>query len=216
MKNIAIFLISIFSLIIVNSCKKDFLDLKPSAQFLESDVFTDPVLTETFVNSIYGAISNPVTGGDGVLKAEFVDEAHDMWYNFFEFNNCLITSDNLQNWFFEKWDGNYKNIKNCDLFFENVNKGVYDNTLVDGKPFKERLTGEVHFLRAFLYHQLVSLFGGVPIVKHTYSLNDSFSIARNSYSDCVDYIVAECDSAAASWTDRGAIRGVRDRLAGHV
>lgn len=196
MKNIFIFLISLFSLLIMGSCKKDFLDTKPLGEFSELDVFNDPALIETYVNDINNSINNPFVGCIGIMKAEFVDEAHDMWYNYYEFNNCLLTQDNLQGWWFEEWNGLYSNIRKCNVFFEKVNQGVFDNTQVDGKPLKERLTGEVHFLRAFFYSQLVNLYGGVPLIKQAYALTDNFKIARNSYAECIDFIVADCDSAA--------------------
>lgn len=179
------------------SCNKDFLELKPSDEFSELDVFQDPALAEAYVNDVYKSVNNPVSGWDGMLKGEFVDEAHDMWYNYFEFNNSLMNQDNLEGWFFEKWPGLYSNVRKCNVFLEKIRQTDFDNAMeVDGKPVKERLSGEVHFLRAYFYHQLVSLYGGVPIIKDTYSLTDDFKIARNTYAECIDFIVAECDSAA--------------------
>lgn len=195
--NFKIFPLLILGLLIMVSCNHDFLELKPSNEFSERDVFNDPVLIEVYVNGIYSSLGNPFVGSNGILKAEFVDEAHDMWYNYFEFNNCLISQDELQGWPFETWQSIYGGIRKCNVFFEKVDQGVFDNTLVDGKPIKERLTGEVHFLRAFFYHQLVSLYGGVPLVKRTVALTDDFKIKRNTYAECIDFIVAECDSAAS-------------------
>jgi len=131
--------------------------------------------------------------------AEFgkiVDEAHDMWYGFLEFNNSLQTSDDLQGWRYEDWASNYRSIRKCNVFFEKVDQGKFNDVLIDGKTLKDRLTGEAHFLRAFLYTQLVNLYGGVPIIKTTYGLTDDFKIARNTYSDCIKFIVEECDLAA--------------------
>ena len=195
--NFKIFLFWIFGISLVVSCSKDSLNLNPSDEFSELDVFKDPVLMEVYVNGIYQAVSNPTSSWNGLLKGEFVDEAHDMWYNYFEFNNCLITQDALQGWWFETWNDIYSNIRKCNVFFEKKNQGVFNNAMVDSVPLKERLTGEVHFLRAFFYQQLVSLYGGVPIIKNTYALTDNFKIARNSYADCIGFIVAECDSAAS-------------------
>lgn len=200
MKNIYIFktiFLVILGLFMIVSCNEDFLELKPLTEFSEVDVFGDPVLIETYVNGIYRSVRNPISGPDGVLKGEFVDEAHDMWYNFFEFNNCLFTSDDLQNWFFESWNPIYSNIRNCNVFFENVDQGEFNDAVVDGVKFKDRLTGEVHFIRALLYHQLVSLYGGVPLIKSTYGLTDDFGIVRSSYAECVEFIIEECDLAAS-------------------
>jgi len=198
MKSKNIFLIFLSIMLIMISCSEDFLERKPLGEFSELDVFQDPVLIETYVNGIYTSVKDPGCGGGGMLKAEFVDEAHDMWYQYFEFNNCLISVDNLRRWTrFEYWDNVYPNIRKCNIFLEKVDMGKFDNTLVDGKPLKERLTGEVHFLRAWFYHHLASLYGGVPIIEKTYGLTDDFKIARNTYAETIEFIVKECDLAAS-------------------
>ena len=201
MKKIFISIILLYSILMMVSCSKDFLEKKPLDEFSELDVFQDPLLIEAYVNNLYLNISSPMSGGGGMLKAEFVDEMHDMWYSYRDFNNCLLTQDYLQEWTFEEWNSLYRIIRECNVFFEKVDKGVFDNTLVDGKPLKERLVGEVHFLRAFFYHQLTSLYGGVPIIKNTYLLTDDFKVARNSYAECIDFIVSECDLAASMLPD---------------
>jgi starch-binding outer membrane protein, SusD/RagB family len=192
-----IFLISILGLFLMVSCNQDFLNQKPTDELSELDVFQDPTLIESYINGVYGSIKHPFVGSNGVMRGEFVDEAHDMWYGFFEFNNSLQTSDGLQGWRYEDWASNYKSIRKCNVFFEKVDQGKFTDILVDGKTLKDRLNGEAHFLRAFLYSQLVNLYGGVPIIKTTYGLTDEFKIARNTYADCIKFIVEECDMAAS-------------------
>jgi len=190
-----------YSLLVISSifvsCDTDFLETTPSGELSELSVFGDPDLTETYVNGIYANIQHPLAGEKMVMKSEFVDEAHDMWYNYYEFNNCMMTSDDDADWDFETWDLNYSNIRKCNLFFKNLNEEVFKDEEVDGVFWSDRLKGEVHFLRAFFYHQLVSLYGGVPIITQVYDLDDDFEIARNTYEECVSFIVAECDSAAS-------------------
>lgn len=197
MKNILkTYSIMICLMVLIASCKKDFLDTKPLTEFSPDDIWKDPNLIEAFVNGIYLNVDNPANGGDGQLKAEFVDEMHDQWFSFFEFNNSLLTPDNLASWPHENWEKLYKNIRACNIFFENINKAGFESTRTDDVLLKDRMVGEVHFLRAYLYHQLVSLYGGVPLIKKAYGLNDKFELKRDSYSDCISFIAKECDSAA--------------------
>ncbi|WP_246254489.1 RagB/SusD family nutrient uptake outer membrane protein [Pedobacter foliorum] len=180
------------------SCKKDFLNTKPLTEFSPDDIWHDPNLIQAFVNGIYLNVDNPANGGDGLLKAEFVDEMHDQWFSFFEFNNSLITPDDLASWPHENWEKLYKNIRACNIFFEKINSSTFDASIkVDGASLKDRMAGEVYFLRAYLYHQLVSLYGGVPLITKAYGLNDTFEVKRASYSDCISFITKQCDSAAA-------------------
>ena len=58
------------------------------------------------------------------------------------------------------------------------------------------MKGEVFFLRAYLYHNLVSMYGGVPIIKKSFGLTDDFLVTRDSYENSVKAIVSDLDSAA--------------------
>lgn len=68
------------------------------------------------------------------------------------------------------------------------------------------MKGQAHFLRAYFYWILVRTFGPVPIVPDEtldYTKEyDEISLLRNSYDECVDYIVGECVKAATMLQDR--------------
>lgn len=59
---------------------------------------------------------------------------------------------------------------------------------------------EAQFLRAFYYFELVKRYGGVPIVDHKISINDDreylAGVKRNTFEECVNYIVRLCDSSS--------------------
>lgn len=61
----------------------------------------------------------------------------------------------------------------------------------------ERLKGEVYFLRAYTYHYLAALYGGVPLISEPFGLSDDFETPRSSYGATVDFIVADLDMAAS-------------------
>ena len=82
------------------------------------------------------------------------------------------------------------------MFVEQIEEVPFDDAL-----FKDRLMGEVHFLNAYYYHNLVRLYGGVPLVKKAYKLEDEFLIARSSLEESIQYIVDECDLAASLLPD---------------
>ncbi|MEX6689631.1 RagB/SusD family nutrient uptake outer membrane protein [Danxiaibacter flavus] len=170
------------------SCAKDYLNKKPLDQFSSEDVWGDPALTEAFVNKIYGDI-----GWGWDFNAGTVDESRSRQEASFDIGNCLVTPDNANNW--GNWNGNYADIRACNIFLDKVSEMTFDKALVD------RMTGEVTFLRAWDYHNLVSYFGGVPLVTKVYGLNDDFNIERSSYEDCINFIVSECDKAAALLPD---------------
>lgn len=187
----------------VTSCSQDFLETLPQTEFSETAVWGDPALVETFINQIYFRLDEPLT--DGRMKANMVDEAH---YRgnapSLNFKNGVITPDDIPAWSYSRmrqWLDLYKTIRFCNLFFSKVEEVPFKDELVDGKSPHDRMTGEVHFLRAYLYHFLTSTYGGVPIITEAYGLDDEFKAARNSYAECVDFMVSECDQAAALLPD---------------
>lgn len=182
-----------FSLLMMSACNKDFLETKPLDQFSESDIWGDPVLAEAFINRIY---ANIPWGWD--FNAGNVDESRSRQEASFDIGNCLVTPDN-SNW--GNWNGIYSDIKRCNTFLEKAESIAFEEGLIDGKTQKDRMIGEVTFLRAWDYHNLISYYGAVPIITQVYGLNDEFTIARNTYEECVKFIVDECDKAASLLPD---------------
>ena len=185
------------------SCNQDFLETLPQTEFSETAVWGDPALVETFINQIYFRLDEPLT--DGRMKANIVDEAH---YRgnapSLNFKNGIITPDNIPAWNvsrFRQWEDLYKTIRFCNIFFSKVDEVPFKEDLIDGKTQRDRMTGEVHFLRAYLYHFLTSTYGGVPIITKAYALDDEFEAPRNTYAECVEFMVNECDQAAALLPD---------------
>ena len=169
------------SLLIFTSCDKSFLDTKPSTQFAEQDVWSDPNLIQLNINNIYRQIEWSFLMTDlSVDEARCYDGGND--YNM---SNMLISPDNA-GW--GNWDGNYRAIRDCNIFLENIDKFSDDGSLIDGVTLKDRFKGEALFLRAWFYQKLVSYFGGVPIITHSYSLNDEFTAPRNTYAECIQFI----------------------------
>jgi len=60
---------------------------------------------------------------------------------------------------------------------------------------------------------LVRYYGGVPIIKNVYGLNEDYSIERSSFSDCVNFIVSDCDSAALLLAGRDMDKGRASEVA---
>jgi starch-binding outer membrane protein, SusD/RagB family len=180
------------------SCKKNFLDLQPLDKYSDEAVWEDPALVATFVNNIYLGIPFPFST---LMVSSFVDESMAVWdWESSNVTKSLITPSYLANWSSGFWTGHvrsmgwtpmYKNIRACNVFLEKI-----DNVPFDDQAMKDQLKGEVLFLRAYFYHQLTSLYGGVPLITEAYSLTDSFAVPRDTYENCINFIVSDCDQAA--------------------
>jgi starch-binding outer membrane protein, SusD/RagB family len=202
MKNkILIGLMVLFLIVIISSCTstEDFLNTTPLGEYTETAVWNDPALVETFVNSMYRhAEGFPLAI---VRLADFSDESHRRAAGAaLAFNQSLMTPDGLLGWVGSssrhtkdmlQWEPLYANVRRASIFFSKINSVPSDN-----QELINRLKGEAYFIRGLTYHWLTSLYGGVPIITKVYTLNDDFSVSRNTYEECINFIVGQLDSAA--------------------
>ncbi len=193
--------------VILSSCNEDFLETEPLTEISEVALWQDPNLVRTYINNIYAGIPEPFRRGR--LTSNLVDEA-DYRGNTgsLNFNRGVITQDATPAWismYYDLyWGDFYKRIRYCNVFLENK-----ERINSDDDALKDKMEGEIRFLRAYLYHKMISIWAGVPIITDVYELSDDFSAPRDTYEDCVNFIVSECDKAASLLPDiqDGADRG---------
>lgn len=184
-------------IILSNTSCEDYLDRQPMDQYGEEAVWSDPAMMEHFVNNIYWYIGHSF---DRPMIGVFTDESmfdpgSDQGHG--NVVRSLITPSDygvFDTWNRTqkmRWEHHYQYIRACNLFLDQVENRTYDN-----ETLKDRLTGEVHFLRAYHYHNLVFLYGGVPIIDFAYGLKDEFTAPRNSFEECINFIVDDCEKAA--------------------
>jgi len=89
-----------------------------------------------------------------------------------------------------EWRYYYGIIQTASSFLENVEQVEMDEVLMN------RLKAEARTLRSFAYINLVMLYGDVPLVTTTLSVEEAKTISRTSASDLWDFISDELTSAA--------------------
>jgi hypothetical protein len=170
------------------------LDLTPKDQLSDAAVFTDPNLAQAFVNDMYRGMGH---GLYEIMLASISDESHFIHnYATEPIVKSIITSSDrgaLEDGRFGhfNWANNYSRIRQTNIFLSKIDGTSFDAAL------KQRMKGEAYFLRAYFYHNLMRMYGGVPLITKVYGLGDDYSVARNSFKETVDLIVANADSAAA-------------------
>jgi len=196
-------LVTLPGLLVFTSCSKDFLNTKPLSQIQASDTWKDGGLSEAFVTDIYNGLGNG--GFDEQQLSSLSDEAVFVHpgRGINTINEGTLGPTNL-GWVSNtyEWGAMYSRIRGTNVALENLRIATFADTVLNN-----RLQGEAHFLRAYYYHQLVRYYGAVPLVNHTYALNEDYSLARSSFSDCVNFIVADCDSAASLLTGKNLAKG---------
>jgi hypothetical protein len=195
MKNSIKYILGIILFLNTTSCNQDFLNVVPEDRFGDVSVWQDPALVEAFVNEMYRGLNH---GLRELMLGSLADESQFIHnYGSAQVVQSNLTSADVGSFsrgdFDEfNWTVLYARIRQINLFLENIEEVPF----VD-ESWRQRLIGEVHFLNAYYYHNLVRLYGGVPLVKKAYELQDEFLIARSSLDESIQYIVDECDLAAS-------------------
>lgn len=95
----------------------------------------------------------------------------------------------------DMWSHNYTAIRNATVFIVYINRVPMIEKLPNGQPARAAYRSEARFLRAWLYFQLLKRYGGVPLLGDAVlQITDNVQLPRNSFSDCIKYIVSECDN----------------------
>lgn len=185
--------------ILMVSCG-DYLDRASTTQRQDEDIFNNFTMTDQAVNALYGSTlrrSNyNYLGGYNMSSA--TDESKDAstWMASFSFNNGSWSSN--QNPIGNTWREYYESIRMANLILEGI---VEYNTPDDANNpgYLENRVGEVYFLRAYALFELVRQFGGVIIFTNTIEQTDEEALnrPRNTYDECVNQILADCDEAIA-------------------
>lgn len=92
------------------------------------------------------------------------------------------------------WSRYYTAIRNATVFSVSINRVPMKERLPNGQLARAAYRSEARFLRAFLYFELIKRYGGVPLIGDTIrQLDDNIQLPRNSFAECVNFIVSECN-----------------------
>ncbi len=181
----------------LTSCDRDLLDTTPFDRYSEDAVWEDPGLIDLFINHVYRSIPSgfhyPLYN-TSVITDE-LNRRNSVWAWGVIAGN--LTPDNLDIANF--WSVNaspnrnyWRTINFTNQFFQNLDR---PRNMPFDEALKNRMVGEVKTIRAFCYLNLISLYGGVPLITEPFSLDDDFKLSRNSYHEVMDFIVAELSEA---------------------
>jgi starch-binding outer membrane protein, SusD/RagB family len=196
MKNIIYLSICFFIVSsLITSCTKEVLDKAPLDSYTDASVWGDLNLSEAFVNNLYNVIPNAEHNWDNTTNRTWAlssacDEAYNKFddYNASIMNSGSLTPDNIG--IFDIWSKNFSIIQNCNIFLSKIDGVPGDENL------RNRLKGEVIYLRAYAYYQLTIDYGGVPLITTPFDLNSNFEVPRSTFEQCVDFISTELDKAS--------------------
>jgi len=193
-----IFLVlSITFILTLAGCEEKVLDKPPRDSFSDTDVWQDIKLATLFANSIYNGLNENNTTDWSMFYNNFGFPGSDtdiLFANWGGGGQAPINQGNISPDYMAGygriWRRKYDYIRRCNIFLSHI-----DDLEAENEEEKMILKGEIKYLRAHLYFQLTRYFGGVPLITKPFELDDDFKVNRDSYEDCVDFMVNELDEA---------------------
>jgi len=169
---------------------------------------------QTWANDVYarGILNNAYftlpdrfnLDGNGAMQASGTDEAinSNLNSNINTFNNgtwsSVRTVDDL-------YSNLYDGLRTVNIFLANVQtSGIISQpselttaTAADQTPQAQidRLKGQAFFLRAYFHFELLQRYGSLVLAKRVFDRNENLNLPRNTFQECVDHIILDCDSA---------------------
>jgi len=185
-----------------SSCKKDFLDRTPDGDLTQEQVFANPTYAEQYLTNIYShlprelsLVDNPGNNESPTNVFTGASDEMEMSYDPNFANNINIGNWSPTSYAQDIWSQCYIAIRKANVFLENIDKLPPSDQAPASKI--SRWKGEALFLRAFYHFCLIRVYGPVPIVDKTISLDADFlAYKRRPIVDCVNFITSECDKAA--------------------
>lgn len=197
---------AVLLILILNSCKKSFLDVVPDNVSTINHAFANRNEAEKFLFTCYDGLPRE---GHPEMNAG-MNTGDELWIYWpmptgedysslspYNIARGLQNKDEPDLNYWDKYDGKsmWNGIRNCNIFLENVDK------VKDLEPYmKDRWIAEVKFLKAYFHWYLFRMYGPIPVVDKNLPISatpDEVKVSRQPVDSVVNYIVNLLDQAAA-------------------
>ena len=185
MKNIKSSLLILIALLSF-SCS-DILNKEPLDELGDDAFWNDPVLIQYYINDVYAELLidsymlNESRSDNSVTANKEKNKLSELRFNY-NIETPTSTNDNI-------WNDHYEYIRKCNRFFEKI-----DNAPIE-ESTKLLQKGQIYFLRAMFYFDLVKRYGGVVLLDKVLTMNDNWNIPRSSEEDSYNFILQDLNKA---------------------
>jgi hypothetical protein len=205
MKKNTAFLLSLGVLLAASGCKKDFLDLQPQATISADGFFKTQDQVQQAVNSAYAPVRTlgnvyywvfgEMRSDNTTFQYNNTDRGYESQREFVDVFLVSANSESVQDF----WQISYNGISRCNDVLSKI------DAVAMAEDKKNQYVGEVKFLRALYYYDLVRQYGGVPLrVSTVESPSGAKSEGRAAAADVYASIVADLTDAAAKLPAKAA------------
>jgi len=203
-KNINRFLIALIggTILLAGCTKDDFLDVTNSSAVSGDVAFSTEASADLVLNDVYSNLpdfnnfifepfeswsDNLMTGFNWNISSQVARSKSNINANtvlFYDWSPASMWLD---------WGTLYKRIRKCNVFIQELEASNLP------QAYKDKRMGEARVLRAFFYHNLWMLFGGVPVITKPDNRNtdgDEIFHPRETFDATFTFITGELTAAA--------------------
>ncbi|QNL48212.1 RagB/SusD family nutrient uptake outer membrane protein [Olivibacter sp. SDN3] len=169
------------------SCDRDLLETVPTDRVSEDVFWNSPADASSAVNALYLDLDTT-----NIFSFDALTEIGHVNQNFaVDAQIALGVYDGTNSKVDAEWANAYKGIRATNYFLENV-----DRVALDDADLLARYKAEAKTLRAYQYIKLVGLFGDVPLITETISVEDARTLTRTPSENIWDFVDKELEEAA--------------------
>lgn len=173
------------------SCGEDVLEREPLNKISATQVWKDEAMVQGYITNLYS-------------RFPFFAFAQNAWYSYSDEgtqstgNSSNVTRGTVSksSEAHEYWD--YAYIRDINIFLENIVTAEISDEI------KNQLEGEVRFIRAYVYFEMMKRYGGVPLVDvviDPFQEIEQKYLVRAKEEEIADFIDSECTIAAGLLPD---------------
>ncbi len=230
MKRILNYIIVITGLLFAGISCTDVLDQKAVNTFNEDLVFSDIYVVRSFLGKCYdrmgGNTDNGILGGREDLLSSSTDQTLCIHrpgnYVFLKGTmspDQLGLFSNVGMGGYLHWNSLYNNIQNVNKIIHGIDKVPVSNAVEEA--LKKQMKGEAYFIRAYMYGQILQVYGGAVIKDQPSKLGEDFlTIKRSTIKETLDFILADVTKAIENLpatveqgrASRGAAAALKSRV----
>jgi len=191
MKKINLIILA-FSMVLILSCNKDYLNRFPESDPNSATYYTTADQLTLAINAAYNNLSYQQDGFPYQMQLEGTSDL--VWQRPTTDAQTIGLGQHTSNTTMIRtiWTQSYIGIGRCNALLGNMIKAKSVTTAAQ----YSRIEGEAKFLRAYYYGTLISLYGDVPLIVKSIPAEESY-LARTPKAEVLNAIFSDLDSAAA-------------------
>lgn len=201
-----LFLLLLAGSTVLPACNKDFLNQVPDDRITIDQVFARRKYTEAYLANIYSYVPNDAYRNTSPWEgmSDDADITYDRPGSGYDTYPINLGNWNPASGYFNYWTTFYRGIRSATYFMSRVDENVEIKALPNGADLIKQFKAEARALRAYFYYCIIRQYGPCILLGNTLISGDlapteaEMQLPRNSFDECVDFIVFELDEAAKS------------------